>query len=128
MRWGILGAGNIAHRFMESIAHHSDCRVLKVSARNEAKAIAFTKQYNIPMYTLIQEELFNDPAIDALYVALPHKFHKETIIKALKAGKAVLCEKTAVIKRSGCSRNHTSPKRNGALMHGGHENPFYTCL
>ena len=93
MRWGILGAGNIAHRFMESIAHHLDCRVLKVSARNEAKAIAFTKQYNIPMYTRIQEELFNDPAIDALYVALPHKFHKETIIKALKAGKAVLCEK-----------------------------------
>ncbi|MFV0480284.1 MAG: Gfo/Idh/MocA family protein [Anaerorhabdus sp.] len=95
--WGILGAGKIAHRFAESLSKVSDSKLVAVAARKEEKAIAFQTRYKAEKYYVDYEDLIHDDGIDAIYLALPHQLHKEWAIKAMEMGKAVLCEKPAVL-------------------------------
>lgn len=97
IRWGILGAGKVARRFVRSVRQEPDSRLEAVSGRSQAKAEAFASAYGIPRHFGDYEELLADPRIDAIYLALPHGCHKEWAVKALAAGKAVLCEKPAAL-------------------------------
>lgn len=100
VRFGILGAGNIAHRFSSSLAHVKDAELVAVSRRTSAGAEAFLGE--VPHATGARaygshDELLSDPNVDAIYLAVPHQFHHEWAIKALRAHKAVLCEKPAAL-------------------------------
>lgn len=95
IRWGILGAGNIARRFAESLAKEDNGTLVAISGRNEQKMLAFQKEHPCEKYYVSHEDLLNDPTLDAIYIALPHHLHKEWILKALIAKKAVLVEKPA---------------------------------
>ncbi|MBQ2657665.1 MAG: Gfo/Idh/MocA family oxidoreductase [Erysipelotrichaceae bacterium] len=93
IRWGILGAGNIAHRFAASLVNQKDSTLYAISGRNAEKLEAFKKEYPCEKVFLSYDELIEDPDIDAIYLSLPHRFHHEYALKALKNRKAVLCEK-----------------------------------
>lgn len=100
IRFGILGAGNIAHRFAASLAHEEGAQLVAASCRSTEKAQAFLLE--VPHADGARaygsyDELLADPAIDAIYLALPHAYHKQWAIRALQAGKAVLCEKPAML-------------------------------
>lgn len=95
VNWGILGAGNIANRFAESLAHDSDACLLAVSCRTQEKADRFAQKHSVQRAYDSHDKLLADGEIDAIYLALPHGLHKEWVVKALRAGKAVLCEKPA---------------------------------
>ena len=100
MRFAILGAGNIAHRFAASLAHEPAAVLCAASCRTQEKAAAFLAE--VPHADGARaygshEQLLADPEIDAIYLALPHAFHHEWAIAALRAGKAVLCEKPAML-------------------------------
>lgn len=95
--WGILGAGKVAHRFAWSALQEPDSQLIAVAGRSQAKAETFAALHNIPRCYKTYEELLADRQIDAVYLALPHGCHKEWAIKALEAGKAVLCEKPAAL-------------------------------
>ena len=100
VRFGILGAGNIAHRFAASLAHETRAQLVAAGCRTVAKAESFLAE--VPCAADARaygsyDELLADPSIDAIYLALPHAFHKEWAIRAMRAGKAVLCEKPAVL-------------------------------
>lgn len=97
INWGILGAGHIAHRFAKSLAHVEDAKLYAVSRRSMEKAREFGDLYNSEVYYDNNQNLLNDPNIDVVYIALPHQLHLEWAQKALKAGKAVLCEKPAAL-------------------------------
>lgn len=102
VNFGILGAGNIAHRFAASLAHEQDARLVAVSCRSEQKAAAWVAEQGIAAQkayagTNAHELLLADPDVDAIYLALPHQLHYEWACKALEAGKAVLCEKPAML-------------------------------
>lgn len=99
VRFGILGAGNIAHRFARSLEHVEGAKLVALSARKAQKAQAFANEFGVDearAYTS-HEQLLNDGEVDAIYLALPHALHREWAIAALRAGKAVLCEKPACI-------------------------------
>jgi dihydrodiol dehydrogenase / D-xylose 1-dehydrogenase (NADP) len=66
---------------------------LAVGSRTVDSAAKFAGKYNIPRSYGSYEELVQDPDVDAVYVATPHPMHKENVMLALQAGKAVLCEK-----------------------------------
>ena len=98
--WGILGAGNIAHRFAASLAHVEGARLVAASCRTLQKAETFLGE--VPHESEARayaghEALLADPDVDAIYLALPHEFHHDWAIRALRAGKAVLCEKPAML-------------------------------
>ena len=68
-----------------------------VSSRSQAKAETFAKKFNAEKFYAAHDLILADENIDAVYIALPHALHKDFSIKALKAGKAVLCEKPATL-------------------------------
>ena len=93
LRWGILGAGNIAAKFTTDTQTLSDHKVIAVGSRESAKSEAFGAKFNIPHRHASYEALVSDPDVDVIYVATPHTFHKEHCLLALNNGKHVLCEK-----------------------------------
>ena len=100
VRFAVLGAGNIAHRFARSLAHEKDAELVAASCRTHEKAQAFLGE--VPHASGARaygshEELLADPGVDAIYLALPHALHHDWAIRALEAGKDVLCEKPAML-------------------------------
>lgn len=101
IRWGIIGLGNIANKFAQAITKMTDCELYGVSSRSKEKSIEFGKNYGVSIEKCYgtYEELINDEKIDAIYIAVPHTFHKDLSILCLQNKKAVLCEKPVTINK-----------------------------
>lgn len=93
VRWGILGAGNIAHKLAEAVIEHTASTVEAVGSRSLDKAQAFADEFSIPRAYGSYEQLVADPDIDVVYIASPHSHHHEHMLLAIEAGKHILCEK-----------------------------------
>jgi predicted dehydrogenase len=94
LRFGILGAARIAPMALvrPSLAV-PDAVVTAVAARDPQRARAFAQRHGILGVHHRYEELIADPQIDAVYNPLPNALHREWTVRALEAGKHVLCEK-----------------------------------
>ena len=97
IRWGIIGAGKIAQRFVKSLAHEKNGQLYAVSCRTLSKAQQFADTYHALKAYGSYEEVLQDPNVDAVYITLPHGYHYLWSIQAIKACKAVLVEKPAGI-------------------------------
>ena len=93
LRWGILTTGNIARQFCTGVGPTKRNTLAAVASRQQATAEAFAKTFRIPTAHGSYDALLADPSVDAVYNALPNHLHHEWTIKALRAGKHVLCEK-----------------------------------
>jgi dihydrodiol dehydrogenase / D-xylose 1-dehydrogenase (NADP) len=93
MKWGLYATGGIAEAFASDIRKLNDEKIVAAYARNEQKGRLFCERHNIEHYYHDEDAFFSDPEIEAVYVSTPHTLHAEVSIKALKAGKHVLCEK-----------------------------------
>ncbi|MCE2425558.1 MAG: Gfo/Idh/MocA family oxidoreductase, partial [Pseudomonadales bacterium] len=94
-RWGILATGNIAHKLADAVVASETSELVAVGSRTQDGADAFAKEYGLPSEGShgSYDALLDDADVDAVYVSTPHPMHAEWTIKALEAGKAVLCEK-----------------------------------
>ncbi len=104
IRWGIIGAGRIAHTFVQDMPATGNGIVQAVAARNGAAAKEFCARYEIPTAHEGYEALYADANIDAIYVATPHTLHLQHSSDALRAGKAVLCEKPITVNAQECEQ------------------------
>lgn len=102
IRWGIVGAGRIAHTFAQDMSATDNGIVQAVAARSAASAQRFANQYGIPTAHDGYDALYDDANIDAVYVATPHTHHLQNASDALRAGKAVLCEKPITTNAQEC--------------------------
>ncbi|MCB9162050.1 MAG: Gfo/Idh/MocA family oxidoreductase [Caldilineaceae bacterium] len=94
LRMGILGAAVIAPFALVNPARTmDDVAVTAIAARDPARAQTFAAKHGIPTVHAGYDALLADPEIDAVYVPLPNNLHAAWSIKALEAGKHVLCEK-----------------------------------
>ncbi|MFH5822421.1 Gfo/Idh/MocA family protein [Georgenia sp. AZ-5] len=94
VRWGLLGAAKITEVEMgPALLRTPRCRAQAVASRRVGAARALAERLGAPSAYGSYEELLADPAVDAVYNALPNALHKEWTVKALAAGKHVLCEK-----------------------------------
>jgi predicted dehydrogenase len=94
LRLGILGAARIAPAACISPAKRTDgVEVVAVAARDQARARAFASKHDIPRVHASYDDLLADPEIDAVYNPLPNGLHGVWTLKAIAAGKHVLCEK-----------------------------------
>ncbi|MBU1312496.1 MAG: Gfo/Idh/MocA family oxidoreductase [Alphaproteobacteria bacterium] len=91
---GILGAAGIAPRsIIQPVRRRDDCCIHAVASRRRAAAKEYARLHGITKAYAGYDELLADPDITIVYNALPPAAHAEWSIKALKAGKHVLCEK-----------------------------------
>ncbi len=99
IRFGIVGAGGIAHKFSRDLKLVEGARLEAVSARNIGKALKYQKAYNTPLAFGSYEEMAHSDQVDAVYIATPHKFHYEHALMFIKAGKHVLIEKPITVNK-----------------------------
>jgi D-xylose 1-dehydrogenase (NADP+, D-xylono-1,5-lactone-forming) len=93
VRWGILGPGSIAARFMRNARAAAHSEVVAVGSRTPERAAAFAATFGISRAHASYEALLDDAAVDAVYIGLPNSLHHSWTMRALAAGKHVLCEK-----------------------------------
>ncbi|WP_298494729.1 Gfo/Idh/MocA family oxidoreductase [uncultured Algibacter sp.] len=93
INWGIIGLGNIAHKFATDLLTIEGAKLYAVASRNQDKADTFALKYNATKAYSSYEDLAKDSNIDAVYIATPHALHKENTLLCLEHNIAVLCEK-----------------------------------
>ncbi|MGC4032084.1 MAG: aldo/keto reductase [Tepidisphaeraceae bacterium] len=93
IRWGLLGTGSIAHCLAENLPQSRTGTLVAVGSRTPESAKKFADKYDVKTVHGSYEALLADANVDAVYVSTPHPGHAEWAIKALRAGKHVLCEK-----------------------------------
>jgi aryl-alcohol dehydrogenase-like predicted oxidoreductase/predicted dehydrogenase len=93
LRWGIIGAGNIAKAFATALPHSRTGVLSAVGSRDAEKARTFSAQFGGGHFRGTYQEVLDRPDVDAVYIATPHPMHAEWAIRAAEAGKHILCEK-----------------------------------
>ena len=116
LRWGIIGTGNIANKFARAAKNSDGGRLVAVASRGIDKANAFADKHEIELRFGGYDELLSSDLIDAVYIALPHVYHTEYSIKALRAGKHVLCEKPIAVDADELSMLIDAQKESGKFV------------
>jgi predicted dehydrogenase len=93
MRLGLLSTARINELLVEGARQVSGVEVVAIGSRDIARAETQAQQLGIPHAHASYEELLADPDVEAVYVALPNSLHVEWSLRALQAGRHVLCEK-----------------------------------
>jgi predicted dehydrogenase len=93
LRCGILGTGWMLGKYSEAIPLGGNATLMAVASRDAERARAAATQRNIPRAHPSYESLINDPEIDIVINTLHNGLHCEWTVRALQAGKHVLCEK-----------------------------------
>jgi predicted dehydrogenase len=94
LRFGVLGAADFSPvGLFDPASTHPDVLVVAIGARSLTKAQAQASKWNVPLAFGSYQEVLDQPDIDAVYIPLPIAHHAEWTIKAVRAGKHVLCEK-----------------------------------
>ena len=100
LRWGILGSGWIAERFIESVRAHTRQDIVAIGSRSKDKAKEFASRMSLQRAYGNYEELVAADDLDVIYVATPHNLHHGGVMLALNAGKHVLVEKPMALNRA----------------------------
>jgi xylose dehydrogenase (NAD/NADP) len=93
LNWGLLSTAKINRALIRPIKASKRTRLLAVASRSQSSADEYAHEWKIPRAYGSYEALLADPEIDVIYNSLPNHLHAEWTIKALRAGKHVLCEK-----------------------------------
>jgi predicted dehydrogenase len=93
LNWGLLSTARINRALIKPLRASKRTRLLAVASRSISSAESYAREWNIPRAHGSYEALLADPEIDVIYNSLPNYLHAEWTIKALHAGKHVLCEK-----------------------------------
>jgi predicted dehydrogenase len=93
VRWGVVGTANIARaQFLPALRQAGGVAAV-VAGREALRAEKFATDNGVERSVAGYQRLIDDDAVDALYIPLPNALHAEWTIRALEAGKPVLCEK-----------------------------------
>ena len=104
IRWGILGPGRIAAKVVGDFPHIPDAELVAVASRSQDRADAFAAEHGIGRAYGSYPDLIADDQVDALYISTPHPQHLTIAEAALRAGKAILVEKTFTATVAGARR------------------------
>jgi predicted dehydrogenase len=116
LRIGVLGAANIARLFIDAVRPSRKVAVVAVASRDMARATKFAGETGIARVHSTYESLLADPAIEAVYVPLPNNLHAQWSIRAVEAGKHVLCEKPLAASASEAKAMFDAAKESGVYL------------
>jgi len=116
VRFGILSTADI-NRLLIPGAHASGkVELIAVASRDQTKADAYAREWNIERAYGSYDALLADPDVEAVYISLPNTMHCEWSIRAVEAGKHVLCEKPMTRHRADVERAFDAAERAGYLL------------
>lgn len=116
LRIGILSTANIGRHFIAGCAGSDRAAIVAVASRGQEAAEAFAAQNGVPRALGSYEALLADPEVEAIYNPLPNSLHAEWTIKALEAGKHVLCEKPIAVTAADARAMFAAADRAGRLL------------
>ena len=93
VRFGILGTGRIARKLLAGARRTTAVEVVAVGSRTAERAAEFAAEHGIARIHGSYDALLADPEVEAVYISLPNSLHHPWTLRALEAGKHVLCEK-----------------------------------
>jgi predicted dehydrogenase len=93
VKWGIVSTADINRKVIPGAHASAKVELLAVASRDQARADGYASEWEIPRAYGSYEALLADPDVEAVYIPLPNTMHVEWSIRALEAGKHVLCEK-----------------------------------
>jgi predicted dehydrogenase len=116
LRWGLLGTARINRMLIPPLRVSARNRLLAVASRDAGKAVAYAKEWGIDRAHGSYEALLADPEIDAVYVPLPNHLHAEWTVRALRAGKHVLCEKPLALTVAEVDAMERAAREKGGVL------------
>jgi D-xylose 1-dehydrogenase (NADP+, D-xylono-1,5-lactone-forming) len=115
-KWGIMSTAHI-NRLVLAGARESDrVDVVAVASRDRERAEAYARENQIERAHGSYESLLADPDVEAVYISLPNSLHVEWSVRALEAGKHVLCEKPLDRRPAEVERAFDAAERAGRLL------------
>jgi xylose dehydrogenase (NAD/NADP) len=115
-RVGLLSTADINGAILAGAAASDQVEVVAVASRDAARAGAYAAEHGIPTAHGSYDALLADPQVDAVYVSLPNSMHVEWSIRALEAGKHVLCEKPMSRHPGEVERAFEAAEREGRVL------------
>jgi predicted dehydrogenase len=128
VRWGIISTANIARAVFLPGLRQAGGDACAVAGRDAARAARFARDNQIARSVEGYQTLIDDPDIEALYIAVPNSLHAEWTIRALEAGKPVLCEKPLCGTLPDTERVLAAARRTGTPLWEAFAFPFHAQL
>lgn len=117
VRWGVLGTAGIADGCtIPGMLEAENCELYAIAGRSIEKANAFKEKFGFEKAYGSYEELLADESIKAVYIPLPNQLHYEWVVKAINAGKNVLCEKPITPTEAQAKELYDLAKEKGVLL------------
>ena len=123
IKWGIIGCGRIAHRFVQGLKVVPGTELVSLWSRRAESVDEFANLYGGHPCQTVEELLASD--IDAVYIATLPDSHEHYSIQAFNAGKAALCEKPAAVNLQSLDRILSAAKSTSMLFMEGMKPPFF---
>jgi xylose dehydrogenase (NAD/NADP) len=116
VRWGILSTARINRKLLAGARVAAGVEVVAVGSRDRARGEAFAAEHGIPRVHGSYDELLADPDVEAVYIPLPNALHVPWSVRALEAGKHVLCEKPLARRAADVEAAFDAAERAGRLL------------
>jgi len=116
VKWAIMSTANINRKVIPAAHASSKVELVAVASRDQMRADRYAKTWEIQRAYGSYDALLADPEVEAVYISLPNSLHCEWAIKALEAGKHVLCEKPLSRRASEVEAAFDAADRTGRLL------------
>ncbi len=115
LRWGIVGAGDIADVFINTLQKHTKQKIVGIASKTPGKADSLASKYGISKTYSTYEELCGQADVDVIYIATLPNTHLADSLIAINAGKHVLVEKPSAITKSEAEALYGAAKKAGVF-------------
>ena len=116
LAWGLLSTARINGAIVQAARATKEAEIVAVASRDPARAAVFASDHGIPHAYGSYAALLESPHVDAVYVPLPNALHVEWSVRALEAGKHVLCEKPLDRRPEAVERAFDAARRAGRVL------------
>ncbi len=116
LNWGFLSTARINQALIKPLRASKRTLLLAVASRSIDSAQAYARENKISKAYGSYDDLLNDPEIDVIYNSLPNHLHAEWTIKALHAGKHILCEKPLALTLDEIDAMSSAAKETGKVL------------
>jgi predicted dehydrogenase len=116
LKWGLLSTAHINRALIPVLKASTRNDLVAVASRSQAAAEAYAREWGIQRAHASYEALLEDPEIDLIYNSLPNHLHAEWSIKAMRAGKHVLCEKPLALTLADVDSMRAEAQQSGKVL------------